>query len=258
MLYCEWLAKGIKPTLQSTFANKQGGRTMPIIGADAVRLADLQVDALQKLRSGQLSLDHCERFLNLSPEAREERFGDFKNSKLAPPVEPVEKFALLVDLGIITVPENYKHAIQLAQFLRADGKKFRSVNDNITDANFPNPSRILKPGDKLWVRAFRQIVSDTTTSEERMVFLANQKAVHTGAQGASLVFEQRRDQLPKGFWYASFDEKGRLWEDADRHHRVPGVGAASGGYFYWYLGHFEDVWRDNYAFFCFCDELSGT
>lgn len=45
------------------------------IGADAAKLAGLQIDALTKFRSGQLSLDHFERFLNLSPEAREDRFG---------------------------------------------------------------------------------------------------------------------------------------------------------------------------------------
>lgn len=54
---------------------------MTVIGADAARLAGLQIDQLSKVRAGQLSLDHLERFLNLSPEAREERFGDGKKAK---------------------------------------------------------------------------------------------------------------------------------------------------------------------------------
>jgi hypothetical protein len=168
--------------------------------------------------------------------------------------KPIEKFGLLVDLGIITVSA----AVQLDKFMYENREKFYSVNENITDANFPNPSRILKPGDKLWVRAFQQIVKGTTTSEERMTFLKKQNAVFTGAQGASLVFEQKRDQLPKGKWYASFDEKKRLWKDADGGHRVPGVNAHTDGDFFWDLGRFEYGWRDDRALLCFCDVPSGT
>jgi len=228
--------------------------SIQIIGADAAKSAGLLIDALTKFRAGQLSLDHLERFLNLTPEAREERFGDGKKSKPALPVEPTEKFVLLVDLGIVTVPDNYDHATQLDKFLKKNRKKFYGVNDNITDANFLNPSRILKPGDKLHVRAYQQIVGGTTTSEERMTYLTEQKMnCYPSAQGASLVFEQKRDQLPKGKWYASFDEKDRLWEDATGNHRVPGVSTDTDGDFYWGLGYFEDVWHAYNAFFGFCD-----
>ena len=48
---------------------------MPNIDADAAKLAGLLIDLLAKLRAGQLSLEQLERFLNLSLEAREERFG---------------------------------------------------------------------------------------------------------------------------------------------------------------------------------------
>lgn len=111
----------------------------------------------------------------------------------------------------------------------------------------------MKPGDKLRVRVFKQVVPGTTTSEERLAVLSVQKAVHTGAQGASLVFEQKRDQLPKGYWYASFDEKDHLWEDAGGCHRVPDVRASSDGGFDFYLGDLEYVWSDDRAFLCFCD-----
>jgi len=169
----------------------------------------------------------------------------------------VGKFALLVDLGIITVPDDYDHATCLAKFFERHqgGKKksFYYYNNDITDAHFPNPTRILKSGDKLHVRAFKQVVGGTTTSEERMAFLATQKAIHTGAQGASLIFDQKRDQLPKGKWYASFDGKDRLWADVDGDHRVPFVDAYSDGGFVFDLGLLEDVWSDYSAFFCFCD-----
>lgn len=171
----------------------------------------------------------------------------------AHPVVSTKKFALLTDLGTITVPDDYDHTTRLTSFSKKNRKKFYYYNDAIADANFSNPSRILRPGDKLRVRVFKQIVSGMTTSEERLSFLATQKAVHVGAQGASLVFEQKRDQL-RGHWYLSFDEKDALWEDADGSHRVPGVGARSGGGFRFYLDEFEDVWNDFDTFLCFCDE----
>ena len=224
-----------------------------IIDADAVKLAGLQIDTLQKVRNGHITLSQWERFNNLSPDDREARFGDWKKPEPTAPAEPTEKFALLVDLGIITVPDDYVHDKRLTTFGKLNRKKFYYYNDEITDKNFPNPTRVLKPGDKLRVRAFKQVVGGTTTSEERMAFLATQKAIHTGAQGASLVFDQKRDQLPKGKWYASFDEKDRLWAVAGGYHRVPRVDCRSGGDFEWDLGCFEHVWDDDDAFLCFCD-----
>ena len=162
------------------------------------------------------------------------------------------QFDLLVDLGIITVPDDYEHPTRLTTFDKQNRQKFNYYNPNITEANFPNPSRILKPGDKFHVRAFKQVVLGTTSSEARMAFLANQNAVLTGAQGASLVFDQKRDQLPKGKWYASFDEKNRLWY-ADGYHGVPFVGCRSDGVFVFNLGRFGDVWHGDGAFLCFCD-----
>lgn len=174
-------------------------------------------------------------------------------TKPAPPAESTVKFDIFVDIGIITVPDNYDHATQLDRFMKENCEEFYSVNDNIKDKNFPNPSRVLKPGDKLRIRAFKQVVPGRTTSEERMAFLVTQKAVYTGAQGASLVFEQKRDQLPKGKWYASMDKKENLWEDADGVHRVPGVGRGSDGDFHWRLGFFEVGWYDYGVLLCSCD-----
>lgn len=164
------------------------------------------------------------------------------------------KFALLVDLGTITVPAGYDHAKQLEMFREKNHRKFYFYNDSITDENFPNPTRVLKPGDKLLVSVYRQIASGATTSEERLAFLETQNAVYTGAQGASLVFEQKRNQLPKGKWYSSFDKLEQLWKDADGRHRVPFVIACSDGDFSFDLGYFESVWYDNHALLCFRDE----
>ena len=139
-----------------------------------------------------------------------------------------EKFELFADLGVLTVPNDYVHGKQLDGMNR---EEFYFFNESITDANFPNPTRILKPGDKFSVQVFKQTVSGITTSEERMQFLTSQKAVNTGAQGASLVYFQKRDLLPKGYWYCSFDEKDHLFEDAGGLRRVPCVRARSDGGF---------------------------
>lgn len=212
-----------------------------IIDEDAVKLADLQISTLQKVRSGHITLDHWERFNNLSADDREARFGDGHPV----PAEPADKFSLLVDLGIITVPDDYAHENQLAKNL----KKFYSC-DEITDKNFPNPTRVMKPGDKFRIRVFKQFV-DTTTSKERLAFLATQHAIHTGAQGASIVMDKKRYQLPKDMWYSSFDEQDRLWKDLAGNSRVPRVLCRLDGGFEFFLGNFALTWTDEDAFFCF-------
>ncbi len=172
---------------------------------------------------------------------------------VAEKTERAEKFALLVDLGVITVPDDYVPGTQLASFKKKNHEKFSYYNDAITDANFSNPTRVLKPGEKLFVRVFHQIVSGNTTSEERMEFLSQYNPVYTGAQGASIVWEQKRDRLPKGKWYSSFDEKDRLWKDSGGYHRVPLVWALVDGDFKFDLGRFENPWGDDGCILCFCD-----
>lgn len=162
-----------------------------------------------------------------------------------------DKFALFIDLGTITVPDNYVAVKELASLNRKD---FYYFNPDATDKNFSNPSRVLKPGDKLRVRIFKQTVPGSTTSVERMEFLKKQNAVFTGAQGASLVYKQKRTELPKGYVYCSFDEKDCLWEGSDGNHRVPYVGANSGGGFEFDLCDFGSAWRTDDCLVCFCDE----
>jgi len=227
-----------------------------IIEADAATLAGLQIDFLQKVRGGHITIDHIRWFNGLSKDARDAYVLNGKPAaKPETPPEPTKKFALLKDLGIMVVPADYVHGKQLARFNKEYGAELYDFNKAITDGNFPHPSRILKPGDRLHVYAYHQIVGGTTTSDERMAYLAEQKHdVYTGAQGATLVYKQKKDELPKGKWYASFDKPENLYEDSDRNHRVPDVNAGSGGGFKLDLGYFESVWYGLNAFFGFCDE----
>jgi len=225
--------------------------SMVNIGADAAKLAGLQIDTLQKVRSGQITLGQWERFNNLSMDDREVRFGDWKK-----PEAPV--FTLLIDLGIITVPENYEHANRLMTFGKQNSHKFYHYDENITDKNFPNPTRILKFGDKFYVRAFKPVSDQRTpTSEECMAFLVTQKAIYTGVQGMSLVFEQKCNRLLKGKWYISFDEKERLWTDTCGKYKLPYMNIRSGDVFQFHLADFENLWGVNSGFLCF-QEVSTT
>lgn len=164
-----------------------------------------------------------------------------------------EKFGLLVDLGTITVPDDYEHANRLGSFNEKYHDQFYYYNEIVTDQNFQNPSHTLRPGERLWVRAFKQVVSGQTTSEERIAFLESQNAVFVGAQGASLIFERKLNLLPKDYWYASFDKKERLWKDTGGLHRVPVLFIRSGGQCYFRLGFFEKMWHSDRAFLSFCN-----
>lgn len=224
-----------------------------LIGAEAAKLAGLLVDFLQKMRDGQATLNHFEWFNNLTQGERDQLVASGKTIFAPAPSVVSAKFSLFVDLGTIIVPQSYVHKTRLMSFEEENRKKFYSYNDNVSDANFSHSSRAMNPGDKLWVRVFKQIVPGTTTSEERLAFLKTQNAVFVGAQGLTLVWEQKKDQLPRGYWYCSFDEKRNLWRDAGGSHRVPSLYHHSDGDWDFSLGDFEGVWHDADCLLCFCD-----
>jgi hypothetical protein len=119
-----------------------------------------------------------------------------------------------VDLGILTVPQGHRHDGHLGAFRREQESKFFHFDGAVTDKNFPQPSTILRPRDKFWVLAFRHSGEEKLTAEDRMEFLKRQEGnVFVGPQGASLIFEQRALELPRGHWYASLDEPENCWDD---------------------------------------------
>ena len=109
----------------------------------------------------------------------------------------------------------------------------------------------LTPGQKLTVKVFG--ITERMSSEDCLAHLKSQKAIFIGAQGVCLVFEQKREELPKGKWYISFDEKKALWKDSDGDRGVPYLGCRSDGDFYFDLGDFERDWYDGHCLLCFCD-----
>ncbi len=69
------------------------------------------------------------------------------------------RFCKLVDLGTITVPQDYNCNTRLSVFRNSHcnyNDDFVNQDPLIIDENFPNPSRILKPGEILAVTVFRR------------------------------------------------------------------------------------------------------
>lgn len=152
-----------------------------------------------------------------------------------------EAFVLLNDFGVVTVPDE----MSVDAFSERWAGKLNRYNKGITDADFPSLSHVLKPGDKLRVKAFQQVTPTWTTSKERIAFLEKQPGnVFLGMQGTMLAFEQKRDRLHKGRSYASFAAK-----TGDQ--RVPSVHAYSDGYFDIDLCLFKEPWDKRHVFFGF-------
>ena len=162
----------------------------------------------------------------------------------------------LINTFSIVVPQGYAHATRLASFNKEHRKEFYSYNDAITDKNYAKATTKLEPGRKLKVKVFQ--IKERVTSDDCLTQLRSQKAILVGAQGASLAYEQKKDELPVDRWSVSFDEKDALWEDGDGRHRVPHVYRFSGGNFEFGLGFFERGWSVGRCLPCFCDESSDA
>lgn len=214
-----------------------------IIDAETAKLAGLQIDQLQKLRSGQITLDHLGWFNNLTKEQR-----DYLAEGEIITIDP--RFVLSTTFQV-TVPNDYGHSTQLASFSKENREKFYHYNDAITDKNFAKATQKLAPGKTYTVKIFQ--ITRRVSSENCLAFLRTQKAILIGVQGISLAWQHARDKFPVGKWTVSFDEREALWEDAVGSHRVPYVDRNSGGARSFDLGHFEHDWHGDHCLLCFCE-----
>ena len=151
----------------------------------------------------------------------------------------------------LTVPADYVHATQLATFEKKYRKNFYFYNTDITDAHFSKATNQLVPGRTYIVKVFG--VKKCVTFEDCMNLLQSQKAILTGVQGASLVYQEKKDELSRGKLYASFDEKGALWVDAYGLPGVPLMHRYLDNTYEFFLGYFGRAWHDAYCVLCFCD-----
>ena len=161
-----------------------------------------------------------------------------------------DRFEFIKEFKFI-VPTDYDHVTQLATFSEKYKKGFYSYSENITDINFAKATNKLVPGKIYTVKIFG--IKQTIQSQDGLDLIASQKGILVGAQGASLVYQLAKDELPKGKWYVSFDEKDSLWVDSDGDHRVPRVNHHLDGDFLFGLGYFEYEWDPAHCVLCFCD-----
>jgi len=227
-----------------------------VIDADAAKLAGLQIDLLQKLRAGHITLEQLEWFTHLSGDNRDKLVAvNLPASKCVLPTDsrPIlstEKYGMFWDFGIITVPVDFRHATCLGKIREECGRKFNFFHGDITDEKCSHPTRTLKFGDKFHVRIFRQSINATGTMEERMQFLAAQRVVYTGVQGLALIIEHWYDQLPNGYRYNSLDREEALPHLGD-YPMVPYLRVLPKGIYEFCFNHFHRVWRDDNCLVCF-------
>ena len=151
----------------------------------------------------------------------------------------------------VTVSKGYNHATRLAKFSDEHYREFNYYNDAITDMNYSEATTKLVADRKFKVKVFQ--IKKTVTSVDCLQFLKSKKAVLVGAQGASLAYEQGKNQLPLNRWSVSFDEKKALWQSAVGYHGVPFVHRCSDDGFGFRLGRFEGDWDGDSCLLCFCD-----
>jgi len=196
---------------------REKDKTMGItgIGADAAKLAGLQIDTLQKVRSGQITLGQWERFNNLSFEERN-RLCVVKND-----------FTLLADLGTITVPRNY--AYMSSAFVPGD-TFYVTVFRTIT---------------RRAVFSIKQCIK----------FLSTQRATNLGRCGTLLILDLKLPLkdfgLPTGSPIISFD-RGNMYRNLNRYGKlsVPFLKLDPLGNVTCESGYSSNI-SESYTFFCF-------
>ena len=126
------------------------------------------------------------------------------------------------DLGIFTVPSGYDHATELTMSRKFANALFVRKDERIKDANFRNPTDILKPGDRIHVRILTHVQRKKAISNAKWIELLTMvkkfypgTPIFPGAQGASLVLEHFSNKLPPSFDCVSVDHESRAWVDDD-------------------------------------------
>jgi len=160
------------------------------------------------------------------------------------------RFELIKTINLV-VPGNYVHATRLASFKKENYENFFGYNSDITDKNYARVTNKLVPGQKGKVKIFQ--IKEPVSALDCLKKLKKERAILVGAQGASLVWELKKKELPLGKWGVSFDKKEVLWRNGLGDHRVPKIFGVSDGAWYFDLSDFEGDWGGDSYLLCFCD-----
>ncbi len=247
------------------------GTNIVTVGAEAAKLAGLQIDLLQKMRDGQRTIEHFEWFLGLRKDECD-KFVIKANSI-------IDNCFKLVNTFPLTVPEDYDHATCLDSFRKLKNDQVAHMFDfyRHSDAEFSDVTTKLVPGLRFKVKVFQ--VKELVSCEECLVLLESEKAVLTGVQGLVLAYQLAKDQFPlvgddsvisRGTDFVSLDKKTSFRANEYSGQRsVPSIGIrwgsgiisgsiikvrefSSGSHVY-----FDSCLGTGFCILCFCDLPSG-
>jgi hypothetical protein len=166
-------------------------------------------------------------------------------------VSLADKFSL-IDTFPITATLNYKHRKLLKNLAQDTKRGLHFYDDDMTQRHYGRVSNRLLAGESYTGKIWQINESQRLTSPECLQFLADNKVLLTGAQGLAVGWQQSKEYFPLGKWLISFDEKNKLWKDANGVYRLPCVLHLSEDDYKIYLDCFDDVWDDGYSLFGIC------
>ena len=209
-----------------------------IIGADSAKLAGLQIDLLQKLRQGQITMGQLEWFNNLPKDIREDILAGRKLIMEPPkPPEPKGSLEWIHSLGFLKIPDDYVHETRLDSFCATRREHCRSMwtGSDLSSQKNKKASVQLKPGQAFLVDAYMWF-GPQTTLEPFIELLRGMRSFFLGAHGASLVLELMNEEMIRDRSYCSLDEPECL-PRCDGSFCGSGVAAASTNRWgEWYFG----------------------
>lgn len=210
-----------------------------LIGAEAAKLAGLQIDLLKKYRAGHITPEHLEWFNNLRKEERDQLVGEGL---------PHKHFEL-IKMFPIEVPGWYRHEGYLERFREQHRAEFFRYDNEITDENFLRTTAVLMAGGRFFVKMFQP--KRAVTAETCLAFLKTQKAVLAGARGVPLVYEVAKERFPLYRQFISFDEKDMLWVGPKGESVLPILSHYQTD-LYFHLQPFGSNLSINFILLCFC------
>lgn len=148
----------------------------------------------------------------------------------------------------VMVPDDYNHSTCFKSFRKEHHKEFSSYNFTTTDKHFSGVTTKLVGGQSFRVDVVR--VNVEMPYQDCLAYLENQGVILVGAQGASLIWKQKREELPLRR-SISLDKRDALHKDSNGHHKIPSIRRYSDGHFDWFLSRFEYPCREGYHLLCF-------
>lgn len=156
----------------------------------------------------------------------------------------------LINIFEIVVPEDYEHENCLDSFMSEYRTELGCIS-SIKDKYHTKVSTKLEPGRKFKVKVFQ--IKMRVTSENCLAYLRRQKAIFVGAQGMTLVWKQKKKELPVEKFSVALEEKESLWKDAHGYHDVTYIYRRSNSDFSFNTKLLEPDLYNEHCLICFCD-----